>query len=110
MYNTHVSASLNGCGTRFAPSQKGKLYVVASFSDTSQGCALRRRRLRKGKDGEAAHINHMKLLPDIRARLPSWTGLSDQQCGAMRCDCDLMAVERWDQLTKARDAASAGLA
>lgn len=70
------------------------------FSDTFQGCALRRRRLREGKDGEAAHINHMKLLPDIRARLPSWTGLSDQQCGAVRCDCDLMAVERWDQLTK----------
>ena len=54
------------------------------LSDTSQGCAFRRRGLREGREGKAAHINHMKLLPDIRARLLSWTGLSDQQCGAMR--------------------------
>jgi len=53
------------------------------LSDTSQGCAFRRRGLREGREGKAAHINHMKLLPDIRARLLSWTGLSDQQCGAM---------------------------
>lgn len=58
------------------------------FSDTSQGCALRRKTRRGGggEEGEAAHINHMKLSLDIRALLQSWTGLGDQQCDAMRCD------------------------
>lgn len=56
-----------------------------------------------GEEGKATHINHMKLLLDIRARLQGWTGLGDQQCDAVRLRlvaiCDLMAVERWDQLT-----------
>lgn len=77
--------------------------LMPMFADTSQGCALRRRGEGE-EEGKAAHINHMKLLLDIRARLQSWTGLGDQQCGAvrcdaMRCDCDSMPVERWDQLT-----------
>lgn len=76
------------------------------FSDTSQGCALRRRgEGRVGEEGEAAHINHMKLLLDIRARAPrlDWARRSAVRCDAMRCDCDcdldLMPVERWDQLS-----------
>lgn len=49
VYKTHVSASAEGCGTRFAPSQRGELYADANvFSDTFQG-ALRRRGPREGR-------------------------------------------------------------
>lgn len=54
-----------------------------------------------GEEGKAAHLNHMKLSLDIRARPQSWTGLGDQQCGcdAIQCDGDSMPVGRRDQLS-----------
>jgi hypothetical protein len=121
--------SLLGCRLKWRIDWAGALRALYCLRDTCQRirqqdcvfganvfCYLARlraqtQRAKGGEEGETAHINHMKLLPDIRARLPTWTGLSDQRCGAvrcgavrcnaMRCDCgcDLMLAERWDQLT-----------